>query len=306
MSKILITAKIVPDLDGVACTYAYTQLLNFIDKDNEYIAGIFGKPQIEAEFLLKKLNIDNFLFFDPKITFNKFILVDASDTKGMPECLRPQDVIEVIDHRETHKAGEIFSKANINIELVGAAATLIFEKFQEKEININFNSAILLYCAIFSNTFNLQTNVNIRDKKAVADLESEFDIPVGIIDDMFKYKTEYIKNNLEECINNDFKDFNNGLSIAQLEGFNLVDIVNDKLDEIKEILGKLKAKYNLKYIFLTAADLKNNHNIFVVIDEDTKLLLSKALGFSFDERGIAKNNKLILRKQIMPLLMNYL
>ena len=57
MNKILVTPKINPDLDGVACAYAYVQFLNMTDKENEYVAGIFGKPQIEAEFLLKKMNI---------------------------------------------------------------------------------------------------------------------------------------------------------------------------------------------------------------------------------------------------------
>lgn len=307
MSKILVTAKISPDLDGVACAYAYAKLLNFVDQNNEYIAGIYGEPQIEAKYLLDRFSIKEGLIYNPEIEFAKFILVDASDIKGMPECLRAQDVLEVIDHREVHQAQELFPNAKVQIEKVGAAATLIFEKFKEKNITLDLPTAILLLGAIYSNTLNFQSNiVKQRDKNAVEFLKNDYgvEIPQNLIEEMFLYKTEYLETNLEEAIISDFKDFENGLSIAQLEGFNLVNLVDNKLEEIKNILSKLKAKYNLKYIFLTCADIKNNHNIFVVIDEKTKLLLSKSMGLSFDDRGIATNNKLILRKQIMPLLIN--
>ena len=222
----------------------------------------------------------------------------------MPEIIRPLDVIEVIDHRETHQAAELFYKAIINIELIGAAATLIFEKFQEKKIDINLNAAILLYCAIFSNTLNLQTNVSARDLEAISILEKESDIPVDIINEMFQYKTEYIENNLEECINNDFKNFDNGLGIAQLEGVDLEKLIIKNEKSIKDILLTLKVEYNLDYVFLTAPDIKNGYNIFVVIDNKTELLLSKSMQLSFNENGIAKNNKLYLRKQILPILIN--
>ena len=39
--NILVTPKINPDLDGVACAYVYASLLNVLDKENKYIAGIF-------------------------------------------------------------------------------------------------------------------------------------------------------------------------------------------------------------------------------------------------------------------------
>jgi inorganic pyrophosphatase/exopolyphosphatase len=62
----------------------------------------------------------------------------------------------------------------------------------------------------------------------------------------------------------------------------------------------------LEYVFLTVADIKNGYNIFVAIDEKTKIILNKSMGLSFNNNGIAKNNKLFLRKQILPLLVDYL
>lgn len=309
MKTILITPKINPDLDGVACAYVYTKLLNTLDKANKYIAGIYGKPQSEARFLLEKFNIKDGLIFNQKMEFDKFIIVDASDIKGMPEVIRPQDVVEVIDHREIHKAKGLFPSAKIQIEPVGAAATLIFEKIRETGLPINSNDVFLLFGAIFSNTLNFKSDiVSERDLKAIESLKNDYGviIPSNLIDEMFQYKTEYIVNNLEEAMISDFKTFDGGLGIAQLEGFDLQDVIDNKIGDIKEILKKIKEKLNLEYIFLTAPDVKNEYNLFVVIDEKTKSLLSKSIDLSFNNSGITKNNKLFLRKQLLPLLVNNL
>ncbi|MFZ2310309.1 MAG: DHHA2 domain-containing protein [Patescibacteria group bacterium] len=301
MSKILITPKINPDLDGVACAYAYAKLLNSLNDGNEYIAGIFGTPHSEARFLINKFQIKEGLFFNPELAFDKFILVDASDLKGMPEIIRAQDVVEVIDHRATHQAPELFVNAKIQIELVGAAATLVWEKFTEA---LDLNSAVLLYGAIYSNTLNLNPSITTeRDLKAVKDLE--VNLPANLITDMFQYKTDYIASNLEEVMSGDFKTFDGGLGIAQLEGFNLDKLVNNNLESIQNILTSLKEKYNIKSIFLTAADINNGYNLFITIDEDTEKLLVESIALNFTN-SIAKNNKLLLRKQILPLLINNL
>jgi len=301
MSKILITPKINPDLDGVACAYAYAKLLNASNDNNEYVAGIFGTPHSEAQFLINKFKINEGLFFNPTDEFDKFILVDASDLKGMPGVIRSQDVIEVVDHRATHQAPELFINSKIQIEFVGAAAALIWEKFKEP---LDINSAILLYGAIYSNTLNLNPDITTaRDLQVIKELE--VNMPANLITEMFQYKTDYIANNLEEVISGDFKTFDGGLGIAQLEGFNLDDLINNNLESIKNILTSLKEKYNLKLIFLTAADIENGYNLFVTINEETKVLLEKSLTLNFNN-SIAKNNKLLLRKQILPLLINNL
>jgi len=305
MSRILITAKISPDLDGVACAYAYAELLNQIDKNNEYIAGVYGEAYIEAHYLLERFNIKEGIIFNPKNKFDKFILVDASDIKGMPEVIREEDVIEVIDHRKIHQAPDIFPNAKVQVEMVGAAATLIFEKFKENKIMLSLNSRYLLLGAIYSNTLNFKSSiVNERDRDAVKNLKNECEIklPDNLIEEMFLYKSNYIEKNLEKTMISDFKSFDNGLDIAQLEAYEMEKIVNKKLLLIREVLMKLKEENNLKYIFLTVADIKNAHNIFVVVDEKTKLLLEKSLNLTFNDDMVSYNGELLLRKQIMPLL----
>ncbi len=305
MSKILITAKINPDLDGLACAYAYAQFLNKTDTANEYIAGVYGEPQIEARFVLEKLGIIDGLIFNPVDDFAKFIIVDASDVLGMPEIIRPLDVVEVIDHRAVHRASELFPQAKIEIEPVGAAATLILEKLRSANFSLSANQVALLLGAIFSNTLNLQADItSLRDRQAIEFLQSNYldYIPENFIAEMFAYKTNYLLTHLAEVLISDFKVFPGALGIAQLEGVDLELIINNQIQEIKRVLEELKNKHNLEYIFLTCADISKGYNFLVATDEATKLLLSKSMNLLFNSAGIAKTNKLFLRKQILPLL----
>ncbi|MCU0680184.1 MAG: DHH family phosphoesterase [Planctomycetes bacterium] len=308
MFKTLITPKINPDLDGVACAYAYSQFLNKTQNDYQYIAGIYGRPQIEARFLLERLNLEDGLCYNPQNDFFDFIIVDASDIKGMPEIIQKAKVKEVIDHRLAHQAYELFPQAKIQIEMVGAAATLILEKFIENSLFPSEEIMLMLGGAIFSNTLNFKAEiVSNRDKKAIEYIKKNVS-PLAfkmISEQMFIYKTEYLKNNLSEVIKDDFKVFNfpGNFGIAQIEGYDLDNLLIVKREELIIILQELKKKNNLDHIFLTAADINNSYNIFLAIDKNTEKILKTKMNLVFNS-GIARNSKLLLRKQIVPLLIN--
>lgn len=188
--KTLITAKVNPDLDGVACTYAYSQLLAAQGKD--VVGALFGTPQPEARFLIDKFHIND-IKFNSSQSFAQFILVDASHIKGMPEIVRATDVIEAIDHRQLDDGEQVLPNAVIQNELIGAAATLITEKYYNSSIPISVNAAILLYGAIYSNTLNFKVEMTSqRDYQAVAWLKQQTSIPNDLIYQMFLEKLQLL------------------------------------------------------------------------------------------------------------------
>ncbi|PIN74987.1 hypothetical protein COV18_04475 [Candidatus Woesearchaeota archaeon CG10_big_fil_rev_8_21_14_0_10_37_12] len=70
---------------------------------------------------------------------------------------------------------------------------------------------------------------------------------------------------------------------------------------IRNALKELKEKNNLDLIFLTCIDVEKRFNTFVVIDDNSKILLENALNITF-ENNVAKRNGIIMRKEIVPLL----
>jgi len=124
---ILVTAYSNPDLDGTACMIAYAE---FLQKEGySATAAFYGVLHREAQFVFDTFNIvcpKNADSFSTKTT--RVVLVDASDVNGISNSIHPLQVIELIDHRKINQAHR-FPHAKIQIELVGAAATLIAEKF---------------------------------------------------------------------------------------------------------------------------------------------------------------------------------
>jgi manganese-dependent inorganic pyrophosphatase len=300
--KILITSYKNPDLDGVACAYAYTEFLYATYKD--VVGAISGSPHMEAQFVLDKFNIPS-LENAEKIINNieQIILVDTSDIKSLSDQIQSHKVIEIIDHRKVNEANK-FPNAKIQIDLVGAASTLIAEKFYNSQIKISPESAALLFSAIISNTINFKANTTTpRDRKMANWLKTKFSFPKNYVTEMFTYKSKF-KKNLREPITDEFVVFNfKGLSlgIAQLEIINVDDFTKFNIIEIKKILKELKKEKSLDFIFLTCIDLEKAFNTIIIIDEATSNLLSQILKVNF-ENGIARRNGIIMRKEITPLI----
>lgn len=300
--SILVTAKINPDLDGVACAYAYSHLLGMQGKNA--VGGVFGQMHAEAAYLVDRFGIHD-VVHEPVGPFDSFVLVDASDMAGMPTVIRPEAVVEVIDHREVHRAHELFPNAKIQIEEVGSAATLIVERYRTLHHSIDQYSAILLYGAIYSNTLEFQVAIaNERDKTSADWLQLQASIPASLIDDMFAEKTRFASENLQDSLTMDAKQFTFGkrrIGIAQLEILDLQRLVDTRLNDIIAALKHMKKEHQLDATLLTAVDLKERFNLFITPDSEVQTALFEVFHIVF-ENNTAKKTGVFLRKQLVPLL----
>ena len=178
-----------PDLDAFACVFAYKEFL--VKNGQEAESVIFGTPQDEVKYLIDRFNIpateNNSKQLDSAA---KIILVDSSQLETLDKSVNPQNVIEIIDHREVTDAN-LFPNAKIQIELIGAAGTLIAEKFIKRQTEISFESAVLLYGAIISNTLNFKSNTTTeRDRIAASWLNKKANLPENFAKEMFLAKSD--------------------------------------------------------------------------------------------------------------------
>lgn len=298
MSKILVTAKVNPDLDGTACTLAYADFLKQTGKDAE--GFVFGKPQSEVGYFIKKHRISI-----PRKAISwyggweEYVLVDASSKKGMPKCVVGDKVVEIIDHRKGEPEKE-FPKAAIQNDLIGAAATIVVERFIEHNLPIKPNHAKLLYGAIFHNTLNfIATNTSERDRKAVDYLQKTFDLDESIARGMFDYATKEIEANVGVALKSDAKEFGTGWKIGayQLVVWNSPLLRNRELMHAK--LVELAGKMGAEWAFLNVINLATAESIIYASDKKGEDILTKALDTTF-EGGVTVLPRALLRKQIMP------
>ncbi|MBI4084927.1 MAG: DHH family phosphoesterase, partial [Candidatus Liptonbacteria bacterium] len=302
MNPTLITSYTNPDLDGISCVIAYSEFLKKAGKNT--IVGIIGKPQDEARYIF-----DRFGFTYPQTisntdNFSEVILVDASDPNFLDGKISSEKVIEIIDHRSVHEADK-FPNAKVQIELVGAAATLIAEKFMKNKTDISKESATLLYGAVISNTLNFKGSITTeRDKTAATWLNKIAKLPENFWKDLFIAKSDLSGRKLAERIEDDFAWFVMGgkkVSIAQIEMIGAKKLIDERSGEIIKILDEIKKEMNLDFIFLNTIELEDAKNFFVAHDTETQKLLKKVLNVKFTG-SVAERPNLIMRKQIIPLL----
>lgn len=300
---LVITSCEGPDLDGVACSIAYSELLTSLGKENSIY--YFGELGPELDFVRKFTNYFPVKKHEGKYDPNDtFIILDVSDPEILDPAIDLKKVIELFDHRQMAELGK-FPNATSHIELVGSCATLIAEEFKKQKLTPSKNSAIYLYSAIVSNTINFKNSITTpKDREMAVWLKSGVDLPEDYIIQMFNAKSDINADNLFQILDQDFavKTINgkrNG--IAQIEVVNLKEKIKKLGSEFEQALKKLKEKYEADYIVLNGIDVIEGFNIFLFIsgDEDSISLFSKALRIPNLYSGY-KTNFIIMRKEIGP------
>ena len=302
MKSTLVTSYVNPDLDGIASAIAYGEFLQ--KRGKNAVVGVIGEPQDEAKYIFTRFGFAYPNMISNTDAFDEVILVDASDLNGLKGKIDHKKVIEIIDHRKTNEAHK-FSRANAQIELVGAAATLIAEKFMLNNIDISKKSATLVHGAIISNTLNYKGSVTTdRDKKAASWLNRVTKLPHNFWKELFIAKSDVAGKKLAKRIGDDFAWFILGekkVGIAQIEMMGAKNLIEERGAEIVYTLEKIKKEMHLDIVFQNTIDLEGGKNFFIANDHQTKQLLEKVLKVRF--AGIvAEKPGLMMRKQIIPLI----
>lgn len=300
MSKILITAKNMPDLDGVSSMVAYKELLQELYPSNTYFTGEIYQSQPEARFVVDFLKTKEETAY---LKWDEVILVDASSTVGLRTDFVPTQVIEVIDHRFLESVDILakrFPNAKIQNENVGVAVTLVVEKFLAMSRVPKEKTSKLILAAIYSHTQNLSSEIlTDRDVTILNYIKSTYEFDLEFIRQMFEFKTEYALRNLKTVLFDDGK-------IEDLRYFRLSalqvevmgdEILNSKAD-ILQILAEYNRKNDLSIGFVNIVDMQNKITYVITNDDTLKEVFTKELGFEFTQY-LAKFEGLMLRKHIL-------
>lgn len=303
---ITVTGYVNPDIDCVACAVGYAELQNRLGKEARAIFS--GDINAETEYVKQYLGGINFSLTTGGIEKEDIILVDTSDKGAIDKSIDVNRVIEVIDHRKLAYIQD-FPNAKLQIDLVGSCATLIAERFQDAGVAPSRESAVLLYSAIISNTVNFKSHVTTqRDRVMVEWIKDFADIPKVYVSEMFEYKSNINKENIEEILTEEFKFYEikgNRVGIVQLEITDSLNRVAKFENEIREILLRIKKEKSVDYILLSCVDVKEGFNYLLTIDPISSSLFSKVFGVSDLEKGV-KLNDIIMRKEIYPKILKFL
>ena len=190
-------------------------------------------------------------------------------------------------------------------EPVGCTATILYKLYNQNNIEIEKNMAILMLSAIISDTllFKSPTCTN-QDKEVAQKLHeiAKLDIEkYGM--EMLKAGTDLSDFSEEELIGLDAKEFeiaNKNVVVAQI---NVVDI-NDvmlKKDKLEVAIKKVISEKNLGLFFFAITDIINSNSQVIAIGEMASIV-EKAYNVKLNNNTALLEGVVSRKKQIIPVL----
>lgn len=299
--KKVVTSYIKPDMDGISSMYAYTEFLQKQGYDAAYYYEGQAKKEVQIVLDTYGIQLEN---INQVSNDDDVILVDTNGLNDLPKAVNVNQIIEVIDH---HRMTEWLSKQQnikIQIELIGAAATLVAERFKKNNIEISRESAILLYNGIISNTMNLKINMTTEKDIEMANwLKQKYsEITAEKTKEIFIKKSE-ILDRLRAEMEVEFKDefITISWSMGQLEIANVDEFLQKNEEKVRAVLKIVKSENDVEYISVNCMDIINGYTIIFAEDEATADLISKAINVKFENLK-ARVDKLISRKEIVKII----
>ena len=188
----------------------YYELDDYVDEVKESVAKIRHR-----DFPILDENQNYVGMFSRRNLMNvrkkQIILVDHNEKSQAVTNIDEAEILEIIDH---HRIGslETISPVYFRNQPLGCTATIIYQMYKEKGIDIEPDIAGLLCSAIISDTlmFRSPTCTEI-DKQVALELAQIAEIDVKVFaQNMFEAGSNFSNKTEKEILNQDFKIFHSG------------------------------------------------------------------------------------------------
>ncbi len=307
-------------------TYTVSRLINqsmpvsyFMSRDNlitfrtdnftEDIKNVMAKKRFRDFPVLDKkgnyigmISRRNILNADRK----KIILVDHNEKSQAVEGIENAEILEIIDH---HRIGTLETIAPVFFrnQPLGCTATIIYQMFIEKNLEIPKKIAGLLMSAIVSDTLMYRsptcTNYDIHAAEALADIAK-----VNIEEysnEMFTSGNNLKSKSPEEIFYQDFKKFSLGgvnFGIGQITSMNgkELNVIKAKL---VPYLEKALAEHDIEMIFFMLTDIMKESTDLMYLGNNAKELIQEAFEIKEECDSYLLPGVVSRKKQLIPALM---
>lgn len=260
-----------------------------LDKDENYI-GMISRRNL--------LNLKR----------RQLILVDHNEESQAVDGIEQAEILEIIDH---HRLGslETMSPVFFRNQPLGCTATIMYQMFGEKGVEIPAKIAGLLCAAIISDTlmFRSPTCTEV-DKAAAEELARIAGIEIEeLAIDMFSAGSNLANRTPEEVFYQDFKRFSvSGVEFAvgQINSMNAIE-----LDEIREkLLPYMPSAYKeigVNMIFFMLTNIVKESTELLCYGPNSNTVVHEAFQLPYDDSDTYELKGLVSRKkQLIPALVS--
>lgn len=236
----------------------------------------------------------------------QLILVDHNERTQAVDGIEQADILEIIDH---HRLGslETISPIFFRNQPLGCTATIIYQMYQEKGVEINSQIAGLLCSAILSDTLMFRSpTCTAIDKMVAEQLAQIAEVDVEeLATAMFEAGSDFSAKTTEEIFYQDFKIFDSDditFGVAQVSAVSRRQL-NSIKPELQAYLEKVLAEKGLKMVFVMLTDIFQEETELIYAGGMAKGVIEQAFGVSEENGGFMLANVVSRKKQLIPPMM---
>ena len=234
------------------------------------------------------------------------ILVDHNERSQAVEGIEEAEVVEIIDH---HRIGAVETSGPVMFRNmpVGCTCTILFDLFDEQNVEIPANIAGLMLSAILSDTLAFRsptcTQKDVRAGIALA-VMAGIDID-SYADEMFEAGADLTGRSAEDVFNQDFKVFSRGpVRFGVGQGSYLTE--KSRLaaeDLLGPYLETAAEKEKLPLLFYLFTDIKTKTSDVLIFGTDGEEIVERAFGVAAEAGKAVLPGVVSRKKQVVPPLM---
>jgi manganese-dependent inorganic pyrophosphatase len=234
----------------------------------------------------------------------RVILVDHAEAAQSVPGVEEAEIVEILDH---HHIDSIETRIPVTatFDPVGSTATLITERFAGNEIEPMDSTAILLLCAILSDTVLLNSPTTTdRDRAAIDFLEDLIDVnALQLGREMFDSTSDVSEISAAEIATRDAKEYQlaggETISIAQIE--TVGKRVLERREELVAAIEEVRSRSGYALAALMVTDILEQGTVLVTSGDDSAV--ARAFGEP-DADGLFELPGVMSRKkQVAPILL---
>lgn len=303
MNNIYVCGHRSPDLDSIASAIAYADFKNRLSSNDHYQPMAAGPINPETAWALKHFGFSEPSSWPSDLSSDQeLVLVDHNEIEQRPVGYADCRVVGVIDHHKINLQSA--EPIEIIIKPLGSTCSIIYELFQNNNLEISPNLSGLMLSAILTDTLITKSPtctetdrfiINKLAKTANIENWSEFGLS------LFKLKGTTEQLTIEQILNGDQKDFQFGdkkISVAQLETLDLESFKEQKL-KLKEALAELRKNKAYHTTILLITDIIKVGS-WILVDSADLQLIEQALATKLANGENYLPGLVSRKKQVIP------
>ena len=301
--KTLIFGHKNPDTDTI-CSSMVKQILCEKSGDTNVKAVRLGNVNKETQYALDYLKISAPELIEKVEVGQKVILIDHNEFNQSADGIENAKIIEVVDHHRICNF-QTTDPLYYTAKPYGCTATILYQEFIAKGIEIGKEEAILMASAIISDTLLLKSPTTTKfDEVALGELGRIAGIEINKYGlDLLKAGTDLDDFSEKELINLDAKKFESkGVKcvIAQVNTVSIPDVLTRKA-KLEEEMNNAINEDSIDLFVLAITDILNSNSQIIALGNRTDIVEKTC---KLEDNMALLEGVVSRKKQLLPMVEN--